>query len=49
MFFAQRVILNKTDFADVPAKLKQETAKILIESGMAELVPVEFRTAAEGE
>ncbi len=42
MFFAQRVILDKTKFADVPAKLKQPVADILIESGLDFLVPTEF-------
>lgn len=43
MLFAQRVILGKTDFAAVPAKLKEQVAKILIEEcGLPELVPAEF-------
>ena len=33
MFFAQRVILGKTTFADVPAKLKDQVRELLIESG----------------
>lgn len=40
MLFAQRVILGKTEFAAVPAKLKQQVANILIEEcGLPELVP----------
>lgn len=42
MFFAQRVILGKTEFANVPKVLKQGTAEILIDSGLPELVPVEY-------
>lgn len=43
MFFAQRVILGKTTFEDVPAALKQGCAEILIEIGLPEMVPAEFR------
>lgn len=42
MFFAQRVILGKTEFKDVPIKLQPGCAEILIDSGLAELVPTEF-------
>nr|DAW33189.1 MAG TPA: hypothetical protein [Caudoviricetes sp.] len=42
MFFAQRVILGKTAFEDVPKALKAKTAEILIESGLPEMVPVEY-------
>lgn len=43
MLFAQRVILGKTEFEAVPAKLKQQVADILInECGLPELVPAEF-------
>lgn len=38
MFFAQRVILGKTEYKDVPAKLKEQVKEILIESGLEELV-----------
>lgn len=37
MFFAQRVILGKTKYTDVPAKLKEETKEILVDSGLAYL------------
>ena len=47
MFFAQRVILGKTVFEDVPAALKKGCAEILIDSGLPELVPEEFRGKAE--
>lgn len=43
MFFAQRVILGKTDFAEVPEKLKAQVAEILIESGLPELVPDTYK------
>lgn len=43
MLFAQRVILGKTEFDKVPAKLKGQVADILInECGLPELVPAEF-------
>ena len=43
MLFAQRVILGKTEFEQVPAKLKPQVADILInECGLPELVPVEY-------
>lgn len=47
MFFAQRVILGKTAFADVPAALKAKVAEILIDSGLPELVPTEYGGTAE--
>lgn len=37
MFFAQRVILGKTAFANVPAVLKAQVAELLNESGLPEL------------
>lgn len=41
--FAQRVILGRTEFDAVPAKLKARVADILIqECGLPELVPVEY-------
>ena len=43
MLFAQKIILEVTTFAKVPAKLQQQVAKILIdECGVPELVPTEF-------
>lgn len=43
MLFAQRVILGKTEFNAVPAKLKKQVADILInECGLPELVPTEY-------
>ncbi|MCD7947194.1 MAG: hypothetical protein LUG13_02695 [Oscillospiraceae bacterium] len=42
LFFAQRVILGKTDFEDVPNALKQGVATTLIESGLPEMVPAEY-------
>ena len=47
MFFAQRVILGKTTFEDVPAALKKGCAEILIDSGLPELVPEEFRGTSQ--
>lgn len=37
MLFAQRVILGKNTFAEVPAKLKVQVRELLIESGLPEL------------
>ena len=42
MFFAQRVILGKTTFDDVPKALKKQVAEVLIDSGLSELVPAEY-------
>ena len=48
MLFAQRVILGKTEFEKVPAKLKQQVADILInECGLPELVPAEYGGTAD--
>lgn len=48
MLFAQRVILGKTEFSVVPAKLKAQVAGILIEEcGLPELVPAEFGGSLE--
>ena len=50
MLFAQRVILGKTEFDKVPAKLKSQVADILInECGLPELVPAEFGGTKEAE
>lgn len=42
MFFAQRVILGKTEFDQVPKALKASVAEVLIDSGLPELVPTEY-------
>lgn len=48
MLFAQRVILGKTEFSKVPAKLQAQVAEILVnECGLPELVPAEFGGTAE--
>lgn len=50
MLFAQRVILEKCTFEQVPNKLKKQVAEILIdECGMPELVPAEFGGTADVE
>lgn len=50
LLFAQRVILGKTEFDQVPAKLKAQVADILInECGLPELVPEEFGGTATVE
>lgn len=38
IFFAQRVILGKTAYADVPTVLKPQVKELLEESGLGELV-----------
>ena len=48
LLFAQRVILGKTEFSAVPAKLKAQVATILIEEcGLPELVPAEYGGMAD--
>ena len=47
MFFAQRVILGKNTFDEVPKALKAGCAEILLESGLPELVPTEYGGTAE--
>lgn len=47
MFFAQRVILGKTAFNDVPKALKKQVAEVLIDSGLPELVPGEYGGTAD--
>ena len=38
MLWAQKIILGKKTFAEVPAKLKEQVAEILRESGLEELI-----------
>lgn len=41
--FANRIIIGRCTFEQVPNKLKQQVAEILVEEcGMPELVPSEF-------
>lgn len=47
MLFAQRVILGKTSFDEVPASLKAGVAEVLLDSGLPELVPAEFGGTAQ--
>lgn len=50
LLFANRVILGKTEFDAVPAKLKKQVARVLIdECGLPELVPSEFGGTADTE
>ena len=50
MLFAQRVILGKCEFEQVPKKLQKQVAEILVdECGMPELVPAEFGGTADVE
>ena len=47
MFFAQRVILGKTEFNAVPKALKKQVAEILIDIGLPEVVPSVFGGTAD--
>ena len=38
MLWAQKIILGKKTFADVPRLLKEQVKEILIESGLDELI-----------
>ncbi len=38
MLWAQKIILGKKTFTEVPAKLKEQVKEILIESGLEELI-----------
>lgn len=38
MFFAQRVILNKTKYNEVPTSLQPQVREILVDSGLEFLV-----------
>jgi hypothetical protein len=50
MLFASRIILGKTTFDQVPAKLKKQVAEVLIEDcGMPELVPSEYGGTADAQ
>ena len=37
MLFAQKIILGKLTFNDVPAKLKEQVREVLVESGCEEM------------
>lgn len=49
MLFAERVILGKTDFKDIPTALKSKVAEILLDSGLPELVPEEYGGTASND
>ena len=50
MLFAQRVIIGKCEFEQVPKKLQKQVAEILVdECGMPELVPAEFGGTKDGK
>lgn len=49
MLFAQRVILGKTKFKDVPKALKQGVAEVLLDSGLPEFVPENYGGTAPAE
>lgn len=41
MLFASKIILGKANFEDVPVKLKEQVAEILIENGCEDLITEE--------
>lgn len=45
---AQRVVAGKMTFDEVAPKLKEDCAKILLEMGRGDLVPVDFGGTMEG-
>lgn len=48
--FANRIIIGRCTFEQVPSKLKKQVAEILVdECGMPELVPAEFGGTADVE
>ena len=49
MLFAERVILGKTAFKDIPKALKEKVAEVLIDSGLPELVPSNYGGSGEPE
>jgi len=38
MLFAQKIILSKLTFSDVPAKLKEQVKEVLIECGCESMI-----------
>lgn len=40
LLFAQKIILGKISFCDVPQKLREQVKEILIDSGLEELIEV---------
>lgn len=40
LLFAQKLILGKIGFCDVPTKLREQVKEILIDSGLEELIEV---------
>lgn len=49
MLFAERVILGKTEFNDIPKALKEKVAEVLIDSGLPELVPSNYGGTGDAE
>lgn len=50
MLFACRIVEERTRFDQVPAKLKQSVADILVKDfGLPDLVPAEFGGTADAE
>ena len=46
-FFAQRIVLGKSKYEDVPAKLKDGVKKILIDNGLESFIPEENQEQSE--
>lgn len=50
MFYAQRIIMEKTTFAKVPEKLREAVATILVsECGLPQLVSIGYGGTLENE
>lgn len=48
MLFACRIIEGRTEFEQVPAKLKRQVADVIINDfGLPEIIPAEFGGTAE--
>lgn len=49
VLFAERVILGKTAFKEVPPGLKSEVAHAILEAGVPQLVPISYGGEAPDE
>lgn len=49
VLFAERVILDKTSFNEVPPRLKSEVAQAILDAGLPQLVPTSYGGEAPDE
>lgn len=49
VLFAERVILGKTNFKEVPPGLKLEVAQAILEAGVPQLIPISYGGEAPNE